>query len=861
MVVNKSCVAACQKSVRMTVESVSGCSWNECPDQRGITVRMRVEWVSESAWNPHLILTGSASGLTADQLGSMARQISSTVGSTGAAAAALAEIAGGGKIAGESFQQVAQAAISMEVATGKAVSDTVAEFAKLADEPVKASAALNKQYHYLTAAVYAQITALEQQGKHADAVKLATDAFADAINNRTPKIIENLSFWERGYNAVANAADRLKDIGRPDIEADIAQAQANLESARRGDVGFFQDKDKMVEFYTDELQFLKDKKAAQDDIAKFDKDAADANERTVNAMAKVDALEKSAWTNARKRTEALKEYEKSLDVIRKNNPNDSRLAPETVARVRANISDQFKDPKAPTVRDDAGQRMLDEARQRYAVLQQQSRVIAGEVDQTQKLGTEAKKLIELETEIANLKEKKTLTTSQKQVLAMAELNLAQQKQNAELEKANQLTQVRLENDRKLVAFAESLKSETDLARQGQEAELAGAGQSDRARKRLQDDLKIQQDYQKKLEKLTRDYNQIKNPTAEDTDLYKGETEALRGALATRLADQQNYYAAQDAMRGEWLIGVSESWQNYVDIATNYNEQARAATESILGDTTSSISGSIQGIIKGTESLGDAFGNLAGTIANSMLSAFADITARFLVMQALKAAGITAETGLVVKSEAVKAGAKVAADGVAEASTLSTIATTLAANTAAAIETLASWAPAALVASIGSFGAAAVVGGTALIAAYALIRGISGGFAEGGYTGPGGKYEPAGVVHKGEVVWSQADIRRFGGVSAVEALRTGNVTPITAARTAGRSQSGATSAAGIQQNINVHNYSSAQVEQRRMPNGDIDFIIREATDRAVQEVAGQFSSGYGDVVDSYEGAYGSRRSGS
>ena len=53
MVVNKSCVAACQKSVRMTVESVSGCSWNECPDQRGITVRMRVEWVSESAWNPH----------------------------------------------------------------------------------------------------------------------------------------------------------------------------------------------------------------------------------------------------------------------------------------------------------------------------------------------------------------------------------------------------------------------------------------------------------------------------------------------------------------------------------------------------------------------------------------------------------------------------------------------------------------------------------------------------------------------------------------------------------------------------------------------------------------------------------------
>jgi hypothetical protein len=51
--VNKSCVAACLKRVRMAVESVSGCSWSECPDQRGITVRMCVEWVSESAWNPH----------------------------------------------------------------------------------------------------------------------------------------------------------------------------------------------------------------------------------------------------------------------------------------------------------------------------------------------------------------------------------------------------------------------------------------------------------------------------------------------------------------------------------------------------------------------------------------------------------------------------------------------------------------------------------------------------------------------------------------------------------------------------------------------------------------------------------------
>ncbi len=47
-----------------------------------------------------------------------------------------------------------------------------------------------------------------------------------------------------------------------------------------------------------------------------------------------------------------------------------------------------------------------------------------------------------------------------------------------------------------------------------------------------------------------------------------------------------------------------------------------------------------------------------------------------------------------------------------------------------------------------------------------------GFADGGYTGPGGKHEVAGAVHKGEVVWSQDDVRRAGGVGAVEAMRKG-----------------------------------------------------------------------------------------
>ena len=55
-------------------------------------------------------------------------------------------------------------------------------------------------------------------------------------------------------------------------------------------------------------------------------------------------------------------------------------------------------------------------------------------------------------------------------------------------------------------------------------------------------------------------------------------------------------------------------------------------------------------------------------------------------------------------------------------------------------------------------------------AFGFFGNLFSGFDEGGYTGSGGKYEPAGVVHKGEVVWSQADVQKFGGLHAVESIR-------------------------------------------------------------------------------------------
>ncbi len=63
-----------------------------------------------------------------------------------------------------------------------------------------------------------------------------------------------------------------------------------------------------------------------------------------------------------------------------------------------------------------------------------------------------------------------------------------------------------------------------------------------------------------------------------------------------------------------------------------------------------------------------------------------------------------------------------------------------------------------------------------------IQAVSGvGFASGGYTGPGGKYQPAGIVHKGEYVFDQASTNRIG-VDQLEALRNGQPLDATLGRT-------------------------------------------------------------------------------
>ncbi|MDD1130479.1 phage tail tape measure protein, partial [Pseudomonas shahriarae] len=522
-------------------------------------------------------------------------------------------LAGNGKIAGESFTGITQAAVSMQEATGKAVSETVAEFVKLADDPVKASAALNDQYHYLTASVYSQIAALEEQGDHAGAVKLATEQYADAINERTPKILENLSFWERAYNAVAQAADGLKNAGRRDINADIENARAGLAEAQGMD-GLFQNqksKDALIEFRQNRLNMLEDEKAAQEDIAKWEGEQAKAQGAAVTAMTKVDALTKSSLTNEQKRTKELEDYKQQLADIRKVSPNDPRLQQDAVDKNIANINAKFKDPKAPGTQVDLTS--FNSAKNDLAAITDTYKNYQKELDAAQKAGllSEADYLLRrqalignqldqttaaYEAEIAALeaaKGKKTTSAAQSIQLdqkiadARAGMVKAQKDADSQLEVlATNETGRLAKQERAISSYVQALgQQQRALELAGQRAVL-GVGQGDR-QNALNGELNSQQDRfaQQSLDLENQRSDPSRNMSDEE---FTRKSQALADANKKATDQIRQNYADVAAAQGDWTKGATSAWENYLDSARNVAGQ----TKSLFGNAFSSMEDSI-----------------------------------------------------------------------------------------------------------------------------------------------------------------------------------------------------------------------------------------------------------------------------
>ena len=587
----------------------------------GLTYAYYSGYKETDAFNKALILTGNFAGATSGQLSDMSRQVSAVVGTTGAAAEVLATLAGSGKLASGSFVEIAEAALSMEKATGKSIDSTVAEFVKIADDPVAAAKSLNEQYHFLTASVYSQVVALKDQGDEIGATKLLTDTYADTVQTRSRQVLDNLNLWERAWlgikSAASGALDGISDVGRQKTYNDqIKELQSKLTGSDAFDVGGTrmnaqEVSPKVRAQIQAQITFLTLQRDADDARIKYFDDQGKAQQAAIVAGDKIDALTKSSLTNEQKRAEALKDYKRQLDDIRKVSPDDPRLAQATIDKNISNINDKFKDPKAAGTQVDLT--AFNDAKNELAAITDTYKNYQKELESAQKAGllSEEAYLLRRQALIGNqldqtkaaydaeisaleaAKGKKSTSAAQSIQLdqkiadARAGMIKAQKDADSQLEVlATNETGRLAKQERAISSYVQALgQQQRALELAGQRAVL-GVGQGDR-QNALSGELNSQQDRfaQQSLELANQKSDPSRNMSEEE---FKRKSQALADAnKAATDQIRQNYTDVENA-QGDWTKGATAAWDNYLDSAQNIAGQ----TKSLFSNAFSSMEDSI-----------------------------------------------------------------------------------------------------------------------------------------------------------------------------------------------------------------------------------------------------------------------------
>ncbi|SXG31736.1 Prophage tail length tape measure [Klebsiella pneumoniae] len=768
----------------------------------------------QQEFNKSLVLTGNIAGVTTGQLADMARSVADNTGNTTAAAAqALNRVVSGGKIATGSMQTVTEAVVAMNDATDESIDSMVADFEKIAQNPVAAIGELNDKYHFLTLATYNQIKALQDEGNQQEAARLATETYAATMKQRADQIQGNLGSLEQAWKWLGDAAkgawDAMLDIGREkSIEQKIAEAQDELGRAQKslsdlsagqskyaGPYGAWKSSDlsmlqKGVDAAKARLASLQSEKMAQDAINESYDPYLKKQQEGIKLQQKADAFSQKYQTRQQQRAKELAELSKYR----------GKYTQEEYDRIYSEINDRYKDPKTPktpkgkSYTEDAATRLLDQINQQTAAMQSQ-------LDASDKLNSATQARIKFEQQIADLKSKTQLTADQKSILSRSDEILQAYKQ--------------------------------------QEA--------------LQNSVKTLDDYRKMQE-------QVKTKDERTNDLLKTRLELLEKAKAT----------------GQLKPGEYEKTR--ADIYQNTDMQLPSTVRNVVGNTTPTggqLSGTFGGMQQQYSQLDQAQKDLDAWLARKeeaykkagaitaegearMQKTRADAANAAAVIEAQKNAIITSTTQSMMDS-----GLSILADGFGQQSGIYKAAFAASKAYAIAQSMVAINAGIAQAASL-PFPSNLMAMATVAMETANIVSNIKAvadtGFASGGYTGPGGKYQPAGIVHKGEYVFDQASTNRIG-VSQLEALRNGQ--PLDA--TLGRTGFGT----GVQ-NVNSDNSSKttihAPIEQHfHTPPGvtpdqmalSMAQTQKRATTEALDQVAAQLLRGDGKVGKAMRSKYSGR----
>ncbi|HHC2794925.1 TPA: phage tail length tape measure family protein [Klebsiella pneumoniae] len=669
-----------------------------------------------------LVLTGNLVGKTSGQLADMAARVSVAANSTtGAAASTLNQLVSSGKVAGDSLERVTTAIVKTSEATGIATDKLVGDFNDIAADPVAAITKLNDQYHFLTLATYNQIKALQDEGNQQDAARVATDAYANAMQQRANDIHQNLGLLESAWDSLGKTAkgawDAMLNIGREQTLTDkLSTLNENIAEAQKGqkDGGFwnsfsarFTNLPEMIK----QRDLLESVANLQGDVTKGQAKAKEAEQQRIKTQQEADRVNQQYLSNADKRNKAIKQQSEFLKA--------GAITAEQYAKNVSRINEMYKDPKAPKQKaytEDAATRLLDQINQQTAAMQSQ-------LDASDKLNSSTQARVKFEQQIADLKSKTQLTADQKSILSRSDEILQAYKQQEALQNSvktlddyrKMQEQVKTKDER----TNDLLKTRLELLEKAKATGQLKPGEYEKTR------ADIYQNTDMQLPSTVR--NVVGNLTPTGGRL-SGTFEGMQGQI-------NEYDQAQQELQ-RWLAAQEEAYAKAGEITaegearmTSIRQRAADANQVIEAQKNTIISAATQSLFDST--------------ADIMRTGFGEQSAIYKVAFAASKAFAIADS-MVKIQQAIASGAVSApypANIIAMAS--------IAAQTASIVSN---------------------------------IQAVSGvGFASGGYTGPGGKYQPAGIVHKGEYVFDQASTNRIG-VSQLEALRNGQPLDATLGRT-------------------------------------------------------------------------------
>ncbi|WP_413443308.1 phage tail tape measure protein [Herbaspirillum frisingense] len=555
----------------------------------------------ERKFSDALVVTGNAAGATAGSLHEMAVQAAGSLGSLSAAKDVVLELANSGKYSAEQIGMIATVAVDMQVATGRAVKDTVREFEELARSPVDASAKLNEQYHYLTQSVYDQIAALQRQGDTQAAVDLAERTYADAMGERARSINEHIGTiegaWNKAKNAVAGFWDKVMNVGRQDLlKQDIAEYR------RRLSIGVWNPEDQaVIEKRIAEMEKL-DK--AQDMAAAQQREDARTSSASIEAARAVDQLTESVDKNIRKRNELAKLSQNFTALMREANRTgaanarlDGVLFSESgdplsgglFSKLQKDIEDKYKE-KAPAGTDNAlnarikaiqGQLQEAERNLRSSLQDNKALYDVGLLNTQEYLRAdyEARRAA-LDKEMALAKQQEEVAGQKKNLSALEEAKNQQRKirdeqQQNEQKYANDTRSLLEKNARDVQAYVDSLNASYNTRAAAIRNLVDGAGLGDAARDELNRLNQVQQEFDRAADALRKSREKGEAHGGLSQSQYDDEMAALKASLEARLQLERDYSEQTKKVQQDGWLGAGRFMQNYADQAANISSQVES----------------------------------------------------------------------------------------------------------------------------------------------------------------------------------------------------------------------------------------------------------------------------------------------